>query len=317
MPAYLMRPTRGQSELAVINSVQEGLASELEMQAIYDLVGDKIKEVFDAQGVGISIYDHDRGIQNVPYVYELGERISISPSPINEHNKKFIQNRKPIMFNTVEEYDLFGAIVVEGTKQDKSGMWVPLMAGDLVKGRINVYNLEEEYAFDEADLSLLTTLANSMSVSMENARLFDETNQRAAELAIINSVGEAMSKQLDVETISRIVGDKVRDIFEAEVTDILLFNPKTNLVRGVYMYDRGYLQQGEFPLGMGLTSLVIESRKPLVIGTFDQAVEFGAIFHPNAAGDEQLVEVVFGSADHRGRAGDRGGGCAESPEECI
>jgi GAF domain-containing protein len=44
---------------------------------------------------------------------------------------------------------------------------------------------------------LLETLANSMSVALENARLFDETQrllketeQRAAELAIINSVQE-------------------------------------------------------------------------------------------------------------------------------
>ena len=37
------------AELAIINSVQEGLASKLDMQAIYDLVGDKIREIFDAQ----------------------------------------------------------------------------------------------------------------------------------------------------------------------------------------------------------------------------------------------------------------------------
>jgi GAF domain-containing protein/tetratricopeptide (TPR) repeat protein len=190
------------AELVVINSVQEGLAAELDMQTIYDLVGDKIRDVFDANGVGISIYDHDRDMVNAAYVYELGERLTINPFPINISNKKFIEKRKPMMFNTPDEYDAFGAKMVEGTKQDQSGMWVPLMVGDVVKGRINVYNLEEEYAFDDADLRLLATVASSMSVSLENARLFDETNQRAAELAIINSVGEAMAKQLDVDTIS-------------------------------------------------------------------------------------------------------------------
>ena len=45
----------------------------------------------------------------------------------------------------------------------------------------------------------VTTLANSMSVALENARLFDETNrllketeQRNAELAVINSVQEGL-----------------------------------------------------------------------------------------------------------------------------
>jgi len=36
-------------ELAVINSVQEGLVSEMDMQGIYDLVGEKIREIFKAQ----------------------------------------------------------------------------------------------------------------------------------------------------------------------------------------------------------------------------------------------------------------------------
>ncbi len=49
------------AELALINSVQEALAGELDLQAIYDVVGDKIQEVFDAQVVDIGIYDEASG----------------------------------------------------------------------------------------------------------------------------------------------------------------------------------------------------------------------------------------------------------------
>ena len=45
------------AELAIINSVQEGLALKPDMQAIYDLVGDKIQETFNVQSVNITIYD--------------------------------------------------------------------------------------------------------------------------------------------------------------------------------------------------------------------------------------------------------------------
>ena len=68
-----------------------------------------------------------------------------------------------------------------------------------------------------------------MGVAIANAHLFDETQRllketedRAKELAILNSVGEAMAKTLNVKTVTRIVGDKVREIFGAEVTEILL-----------------------------------------------------------------------------------------------
>lgn len=42
------------AELGIINSIQQGLASRLEFQAIYYLVGDKIREIFNAHVVMIS-----------------------------------------------------------------------------------------------------------------------------------------------------------------------------------------------------------------------------------------------------------------------
>src|SRR5689334_9679191 len=51
-------------------------------------------------------------------------------------------------------------------------------------------------------------------------QLHQELDQRNNELAILNSVGEAMAKTLDVKTVTKIVGDKVRDIFNAEGVSI-------------------------------------------------------------------------------------------------
>ena len=62
--------------------------------------------------------------------------------------------------------------------------------------------MDEENAFSESDVRLLETLSNSMSVALENARLFDETSrllketeQRTAELAVINSVQEGLARE--------------------------------------------------------------------------------------------------------------------------
>ena len=51
------RPSSARPSWRIINSVQEALASKLDMQAIYDLVGDKIREIFNAQMVDIRTYD--------------------------------------------------------------------------------------------------------------------------------------------------------------------------------------------------------------------------------------------------------------------
>ncbi len=64
-------------------------------------------------------------------------------------------------------------------------------SGDERPGPISLQNLDRTNAFTESDVRLLTTLAGSLSVALENARLVDETRQRNAELALINSVQRA------------------------------------------------------------------------------------------------------------------------------
>ncbi|MCK4977893.1 MAG: GAF domain-containing protein, partial [Anaerolineales bacterium] len=159
--------------------------------------------------------------------------------------------------------------------------------GDVVRGGISLQNIDREYAFSESDVRLLSTLANSMSVALENARLFDETNrllaeteQRAAELSIINSVGEAMAKQLDVGTVTQLVGDKVRDIFNAEAVMIMLHDQVNDMLVFRYAYDKaqeGYVDANPFPFGEGITSKIIQSRQPLLYGTDQEGAEMGAI----------------------------------------
>ena len=113
----------------------------------------------------------------------------------------------------------------------RSLAFVPLRVEDKIAGVVSLQNLDREYAFDESDVRLLSTMAASLSASLENARLFDETkrllretDQRAAELAIINGVQQGLAAQLDMQAMYDLVGDKVREIFDAQVVVIGVFD---------------------------------------------------------------------------------------------
>ena len=64
------------NELAIINSVQQALAAELNMQGIYDAVGDKIREIFDQADMSIRVYDPQTNLIHYPYAYEKGKRLA-------------------------------------------------------------------------------------------------------------------------------------------------------------------------------------------------------------------------------------------------
>ena len=52
------------------------------MQSMYDLVGDKIQEIFDAQVVDIGVFDFDADVVRFPYAIERGVRFPDEPIPI-------------------------------------------------------------------------------------------------------------------------------------------------------------------------------------------------------------------------------------------
>src|SRR5574339_1259019 len=55
------------TELEVINRVQAGLVARMDIQGIYDLVGDKIRGMFDVESVLIFTYDHQASLFQVRY----------------------------------------------------------------------------------------------------------------------------------------------------------------------------------------------------------------------------------------------------------
>ena len=85
------------AELALINSVQEAIAGELELQAIYDAVGERIREVFDAQVVDIAIYDAASGLLRFPYTIERGERFPDEPIALFGFRKHVMETRQPLL----------------------------------------------------------------------------------------------------------------------------------------------------------------------------------------------------------------------------
>ncbi|HQS05695.1 MAG TPA: GAF domain-containing protein, partial [Daejeonella sp.] len=234
-------------ELAVINSVQEALVMNMEIQAIYDLVGDRIRDLFDAQAVIIATFEEDVAVENFKYTIENGERFYLESRPLDKLRQHLITSRQKIVLNTREEaFEWLGKSALPGTKIMISGVFVPLVMGDKITGYISLQNVDKENAFSENNISLLETLANSMGVALENARLFDETarllketEQGKAELAVINSVQEGLVREMDMQGIYNLVGNRIRDLFNAQGVIIATFDLQNKIEYFNYAIENG------------------------------------------------------------------------------
>ncbi len=265
--ARLVHETRQRNaELALINDVQEAIAGELELQAIYDAVGDRIRDVFDAQGVQIATLDEVTGLTHYPYIIERGVRLQAESVPPDGFEKHVLETREPLLVaeNLDVEGERYGSEITAG-ESPKSALFVPLIAGGKATGVISLQNIDREHAFGASDQQLLETLAGSLSVALENARLVHETRQRNAELAVINTVQAAIAGELDEQAIYEAVGDRIRKIFDAQVVAISMLDEATGLVQTPYAIERGErLEEEPGPPG-GFTGHVLKTRESVLI----------------------------------------------------
>jgi signal transduction histidine kinase len=260
------------AELAIINSVQVGLASQLDIQAIYELVGEKIRDIFDANTVVLATFDLDKNLMYRHYTIERGERFYFEPMPIPNLWLNIVRNGQPLMINDhlldfVQQVD--PDFMIPSGEVPKCAVTVPIRIQGKPYGVISLQNVDRENAFSQSDLHLLETLANSLSVALENARLFDETQrlfqqeqQRAAELAVVNTVSSALASELDLGTLIQLVGEQTRYIFNADIAYVALLDETGSTINFPYTYGEE-LQPVRF--GEGLCSKIIQSNQPLLI----------------------------------------------------
>jgi GAF domain-containing protein len=226
-PGRSRRRAQRNAELALINSVQEALAGELDLQAIYDLVGDRLRDVFDAQVVDIGVYD-ELDASSLP-VHDRARRFvsRTSPSSSSASASHAMETREPLMLAEVtnEILEHYGNPLVLSGEPSKSSVYVPLV----VSGRGDRRHLTPRTSTGRTRSRMPTNacsrpIARSLSVALENARLVHETRKRNAELALLNSVQQSITGELDLQAIYDFVGDKLQEIFDAQVVDIGVFD---------------------------------------------------------------------------------------------
>ena len=273
------------AELAIINSVQAGLASQLDMQAIYELVGEKIRGIFDANTEVLATLDVAKNLMYRHYTIERGERYYFESMPIPKLWINFINNGQPLLVNHhLKEYIqlIDPDFEVPAGEMPKSALTVPFRILGKLDGVISLQNVDRENAFSESDLHLLETVANTLSVALENARLFDETQrllketeQHAVELTAVNTVSSALASELDLGALIQLVGEQTRSIFNADIAYVALLDETSNTITFPYTYGEELVP---IRFGEGLTSKIIQNNQPLLINEeMDrQVLEIGA-----------------------------------------
>ena len=150
----------------------------------------------------------------------------------------------------------------------RSFMAVPIVLNQEMIGLITLDKQEPGF-YQDQHARLAMAFAAQAATAINNARLFDETQrllqeteQRAAELAAVNTVSTALVGELDLKALINLVGEQTRFLFKADIAYVALLDEASSRIDFVYTHgeDLTSIQYGE-----GLTSRIIQTNQPLLI----------------------------------------------------
>ena len=168
------------AELAVVNEVGQALAMQLDFNAIVEVVGERLRTVFAVDTIGIGLYDAATGMIDWSYTVDDGARFERGKIPVGAGlTSVIVRTGRAVRAATGAEADALGAVYVGGSLGE-SWLGVPILAGERILGVISLESLRQ-HAFSEADERLLGTLASSLRVALDNARLFADSRRLLAE----------------------------------------------------------------------------------------------------------------------------------------
>jgi GAF domain-containing protein len=177
--------------------------------AILQLIYRQASRLMDTSNLYIALYDEKTDTVSFPLMYVDGQPLQVPSRKRGEGRTEWIiQNRQPILIETCTEsvvwYEKYGHEYIG--EPFASWVGVPMMARDKVLGVIATYHKTQDYVYTKDDLEILSLMANQAAVAIENARLYQELNEKVQELEIAQT---KIAEQEAIVTRTSIAADLV------------------------------------------------------------------------------------------------------------
>jgi PAS domain S-box-containing protein len=121
-------------------------------------------------------------------------------------------------------------------------------------------------AWDSEEQMLVKQVADQLSLALDNARLFQETQKRAEELTVLNEMGRELSSLLDIHQIAEALYKYANRLMDTTNFFVALYDEqKEEISFPLVINDNTHVESPTRSLGQGLTDYVIRSKRTLFI----------------------------------------------------
>ncbi len=256
-------------ELAVLLDLGQSLTAQLDVNQALSHVYEGVSRLMDVSNFSIGLYEPE--YQQIRFLLNVTEsavdRDIVVISGDQGLSGYIVRTGQSLLI----DHDVGGWLQMHGIEVvgelAQSWLGVPLMVGDLVQGLMIVQNYHRPFSYDEHTRDMLITVASQVSAAIQNARLFEQTQKRVRQLAVLNEIGRVAAGQLDSESLLMTIYEQLGLVLNMDVFLVGSYDPDTGMVAFPIFYDGGQCYEPE-PVALTPGTFfhtAIHSGKPVLV----------------------------------------------------
>ncbi|HZG65227.1 MAG TPA: SpoIIE family protein phosphatase [Herpetosiphonaceae bacterium] len=268
-------------ELSTLNEVSRAIIrADLDVDELCELVYREASKVLDTSWFHLALFDQQHYLLKVRV--QNGQRLPPVDFDLSDQEGLMGWMRRTGRALLIEDFTeelphLPAQPRYHSDNPPRSGVYVPLLAGDSVIGTISVQSPRPR-TFDADDLRFLSLIADGAASAIAKARAYATLRERLAQLELLSEVGRRVTAILDLDQLFPSVVTLIRDTFEYYHVHLfvldgaageLIFRASTAANSSFWLKHYRRLRIGE-----GIVGYVAQTREPLIVNDVEQDPRF-------------------------------------------
>jgi PAS domain S-box-containing protein len=231
--ARLFRETKRRfEEIMALYQTSLDISAQLEMSELLKSIVKRAVTLLRAKTGGIYLYDLEREELRAAIGYGLAEEyVGTTLKPGEGMAGKVFQTGEPLI---VDDYRTWEgrAQMFEADQPFTAVLEVPMKWQERVIGVLAIDADVQKRTFNQDDVWLATLFANQAAIAIENARLYQQTDEklqiRVKELSALYAVAEMVNHSLDLDAVLQLALDSAIRLMGMDSGGILLLDPSAD-----------------------------------------------------------------------------------------
>ncbi|MRS06041.1 GAF domain-containing protein, partial [bacterium] len=166
---------RRNKDLSNLNQIGQQLSQLVNQDQIFETIAPMVQKMMNVENLLLTVVDKNKTQLSFPVCLVNGINVNLAPRSLQKgYQETMLEDRKPLLINRNLSSTLNESKFDHANYLPYSLLAVPLLAGDRATGVLSVFDYQNEDAFDQVQIELLSSVAAQVATALENAKLFNE-----------------------------------------------------------------------------------------------------------------------------------------------